>query len=303
MLDLEILQFKTSTMSTVQIKWRNVSNIYAPDKYCQIELKDKAMIFGNLDSINIPNAIRVTSEIGEFNIPTDKVVRITQVKELFWRRFSGNVGAGISYTKASEVTQSNGNANVSYTDENRYAAVDLSSIQTAQPGRTTTKQDVLVNFNRNTFTRQFSTIFTGANRNTEVGIDLRRKAGLGYGIDLLHTSIARIRFVSAGIYNQERTLEEQNTTQNGEGLFSLDARIFKYSSPEVYLTSSFNWYPSMTIPGRHRTEADIKLRFELFNNLFLEFTFYHTYDNKPASETAANSDYGLISSVQYKFGL
>jgi hypothetical protein len=98
-------------------------------------------------------------------------------------------------------------------------------------------------------------------------------------------------------------LEEQVTTENGEGLFGVDARIFKYTDPEIYLTSSFNWYPSMTITGRHRTEADVKLRFELLNNLFLEFTFYHTYDNKPASETAANSDYGFISSFQYTFGL
>ena len=302
-LDLDILQFKTSTMSTVQIKWYNVSNIYAPDKYCQFELTDKTMIFGNLDTINLPNALRVTSAIGEFNIPTEKVVRITQVKQVFWNRFSGNIGAGMSYTKASEVTQSNANAYVSYTDEQNYAAVDMNSIQTTQPDRTTTKQDALINYNRNTFTRQFATMFTGANRNTELGIDRRTKAGLGYGVDVIHTAVSRVRLVAAGIYNEEKTIEEQLITQNGEGFLGLDARIFKYTDPEVYLTSSFNWYPSMTIAGRHRTEVDVKLRFELLNNLFLEFTFYHTYDNKPASETAANSDYGLISGLSYTFGL
>ena len=35
-LELDILQFKTTTMSTAQIKWHHVENLYAPDKSFQI---------------------------------------------------------------------------------------------------------------------------------------------------------------------------------------------------------------------------------------------------------------------------
>lgn len=303
-LELDILQLKTSAMSTVQIKWFEVKNIYAPNKYVQVELKDKTLIFGSLDSINVPNALKIKSEIGEFNIPTDQVVSIFQVKQVFWNRFSGSLSAGISFTKGSQVLQSNYGTNITYTDRYRLAALDISSIRTEQPEReTTAKEDYYLSFNRTVLPRQFATIFAGAQRNTELGIDLRTIAGLGYGVDLLHNTIARVRFTSNAIANQETALEDQNRTYNAEGLFALDARIFKYTDPEVYLTATLNYYPSITVPGRHRLEADVKLRFEIINNLFLEFKVYDNYDSKPVSETAQYNDYGFISGLQFTFGL
>ncbi len=302
-LDLDILQFKTSTMSTVQIKWYQVSNIFAPDKFVQVELEDKTKIYGSLDSINIPNALRIVSNEGEFNVPVDNVVGITQVKRVFWSRFSGNLGAGLSYTKASDVLQSNFNAYISYTDELYFSAIDVNSIRTQQPERITAKQDLMLNVNRATVGRQFATVFTGIQQNTELDIQNRTWVGAGYGVDLLHTNIARIRFILGGIGNEETTISEGNSTNNGEGLVALDARVFKYTDPEVYLTAGANYYPSFTVENRHRLELTLKIRFELLNNFFIEFQVYDNYDSKPASEEAANNDYGLVGSLQYTFGL
>ena len=303
-LELDILQLKTNTMSTVQIKWYQVSNIYAPDKYVQIELKDRTLIFGNLDTINLPGVLRLVSEIGEFNIPVEQVVSIFQVKQEFWNRYSGSLGAGISFTKASEVLQANYNANITYTDKIRFAALDLSSIRTQQPERDiSVKEDYSASFNRTVLPRQFANVFMAAQRNTELGIFLRTMGGLGYGVDVIHTAIAHLRITASGIVNKETTLEERVSTENGEGRFSMDARIFKYTDPEIYLTAVLNWYPSFTVPGRNRYEADVKLRFEVVNNLFLEFKVYYNADSKPASETASKEDYGLLGSLQYTFGL
>jgi len=302
-LELDILQVKTSSMSTVQIKWYQVSNIYAPDKLVQVELNDKTKIFGKLDTIYLPNALRIVSDIGDFNVPVDQIVTIFQVKKVFWSRFSGNLGAGVSFTKASEVLQTNYNAYVSYTDELYLAAVDINSIRTSQPEQTTSKQDILLNVNRTTFSAQFVTLFTGIQQNTELDMARRSSGGAGYGVDLLHSSIARVRFTLGAIANKEVTIEEQISSNNAEGLVAFDARIFKYTDPEVYLTAGINWFPSFTVEDRHRVETNIKLRFELLNNLFLEFNFYHNYDSKPASASAANSDYGILSSFQYTFGL
>ena len=302
-LDLDILQFKTSTMSTVQIKWYQVSNIIAPDKYLQVELKDKTKIFGSFDTINVPNALRIVGNEGEFNVSVDNVVGITQVKRVFWSRFSGNLGAGISYTKASDVLQSNYNAFISYTDELYYSSLDLNSIRTQQSDQTTAKQDVWLNFNRSTWSWQFATVFTGMQQNTELDIQNRTIGGAGYGVDLLHSSIARIRFTLGGIANRETTISEGNSAYNAEGLASLDARVFKYTDPEIYLTFGANYYPSFTVEGRHRAEITLKLRFELLNNFFVELQWYDNYDSKPVSEEAANNDYGVLGSLQYTFGL
>ena len=150
---------------------------------------------------------------------------------------------------------------------------------------------------------QFITTFLTAQKSTELGIQLRTGAGLGYGIDLLHTNVSRIRFLGAMTGNQEQALGEAPTTINAEGLVTLDFRVFKYTDPEVYVNSFVNWYPSFTVDGRHRFETELQIRFELLNNLFLEFKIYGNFDNKPVSTSSSSSDYGLISSFTYTFGL
>lgn len=303
-LDLDILQFKTSTMSIANIKWYQVSNLYAPDKSFQIELKDKTKLFGNLDSTSTPELLIIKNEVGKYEVATDKVVTIYQVKQVFWSRFSGSVSAGVSYTKASDILQSNAAGSVSYTEEKYFGSLGFDLIQTLQSDTLyTANNDVVLNINRMMVANQFTTVFLTAQENTELGIQLRTGIGAGYGIDLLHTNISRIRFIGAITGNREEALGEAATTINAEGLVKLDVKIFKYTDPEIYINAFANWYPSITVTGRHRIEAELQIRFELLNDFFLEFKVYNNFDNKPVSTSSSTSDYGLISRFTYTFGL
>lgn len=303
-LDLDILALKTNAMNTIQIEWQYVSNIYAPGKSFMVEMRDKTMLFGSLDSINTPGVLRITGMYGSLNIPVGQVISIVQIKRLFINRFSGSLGAGISYTKASEVTQLNYNANITYTDQLRFVVLDVNSIRTNQKDlASTSKQDLFLSYNRKTVSRQFATVFGALQENTELGVALREMAGLGYGVDLIHTRMSRLRILGSTNFMQETSYEDHATYRNGEAMLSVDGRIFKYSQPELYLTTRVSWYPSFTVAGRNRMEAEIKLSYEVVNNFFIEVNFYDNFDNKPISTTASTNDYGIISSLKYTFGL
>jgi len=303
-LDLDILQFKTSSMSIAKIKWYYINNVYAPDKLFQIELADKTKLFGNLDSTSTPGLLIIKNEVGKYEVETDKVVTIYQVKQLFWSRFSGSVSAGISYTKANDIWQANGAGSLSYTEEKYFGSFGFDILQTFQNDSIfTAKNDAVLNFNRMMLANQFTTVFLTAQENTELGIQLRTGIGAGYGIDLLHTNVSRIRFIGAITGNKEVALGEAVTTNNAEGLIKLDVKVFKYTDPEIYINAFVNWYPSITVTGRHRIEAELQIRFELLNDFFLEFKIYNNFDNKPVSTSSSNSDYGLISRFTYTFGL
>lgn len=303
-LDLDILQFKTSTMSTANIKWHKVSNLYAPDKSFQIELKDKTKLFGNLDSSLSPGVMIVRNQVGIYEIQREKIVTIYQVKQLFWKRFSGSLSAGISYTKASNILQSNGAGDLSYTEDKHYGSLRFDMLQTLQNDTIyVAKKDLSLNLNKMLLANQFVTLFLSGQENTELGIEYRMSAGGGYGVDLLHTNVSRIRFIGAFIQNEEKGLGESSVTKNQEGLVKMDINIFKYTDPEIYVNAFANWYPSITVPGRNRVEAELQIRFELFDDFFLEFKVYNNYDSKPVSTSSSNSDYGLISRLTYTFGL
>jgi hypothetical protein len=67
------------------------------------------------------------------------------------------------------------------------------------------------------------------------------------------------------------------------------------------LRTSFRIFPSLTDFGRWRTTLDADFRLELVSDLFWKMNFYVSYDSEPLSQEGASSDYGVTSSLGYKF--
>ena len=76
---------------------------------------------------------------------------------------------------------------------------------------------------------------------------------------------------------------------------------FRYDSPELDLSTSLQVIPNLTDTGRVRGELDIKLKWEMIEDLFWELSYYHSYDSRPAAVDAAQNDYGVITSLGYDF--
>lgn len=301
-MELKILHFNTNFMGTVQIRWDMVSEIVSSGKQFEILLSDDSRIKGSLDSISIENAIRLVTPGGAFNILMEDIASIYQFKQVFWRRFSGNLGAGVNYTKASQVLQYDLGADISYRDDNYSSKISFNSINTQRPDEPQTiKQDALANIDRRIRNAEFASLFLGAQRNSELGIRSRNMAGLAYGYRFLNTGISRFQATLGVTGNQEISTEDNSRMVNVEGFAGLDFRAVKYKNPELYIDSQFNYYPSMTVSGRHRFELEVKLRLELLSNIYLEIKFYDNYDSRPVSAEASTNDYGVLSGLSYSF--
>jgi len=88
---------------------------------------------------------------------------------------------------------------------------------------------------------------------------------------------------------------------NLEAVSWLTYEYYKFNSPERNFTTNFLIFPSITDWGRWRASLNTDFRFEIINDLYWKMSFYTTYDNKPISPEAATSDYGVITSLGYKF--
>jgi hypothetical protein len=59
--------------------------------------------------------------------------------------------------------------------------------------------------------------------------------------------------------------------------------------------------------GRVRGELDIKLKWEMIEDLFWELSFYDSYDSRPpipmeiGAEKPVKNDYGIVTSIGYNF--
>jgi len=76
---------------------------------------------------------------------------------------------------------------------------------------------------------------------------------------------------------------------------------FKFAVPKKSLRSNLTLFPSITGGGRVRAEFNTNFDIELIQDFFWDMEFYTSYDSKPISRDAETIDYGVNSSLAYKF--
>jgi hypothetical protein len=107
--------------------------------------------------------------------------------------------------------------------------------------------------------------------------------------------------VGAGFDVNREIPVEGDTEDNLEAVGMVTYDYFKYTNPERSFKSNFRVFPSLTQFGRWRATFDMDFRLELVSDLFWKLYFYTSYDSDPLSSEAASSDYGVTSSLGYRF--
>jgi hypothetical protein len=106
----------------------------------------------------------------------------------------------------------------------------------------------------------------------------------------------------AGGLNVNREIPTEGEQQtNIEAVFVLNYNYFKFSTPERSFNTELMVFPSITDWGRWRANFNTDFRWEMVSDLYWILDFYASFDSAPISPDAATSDYGVTSSLGYKF--
>lgn len=302
-LDYGKVSFKTSAAGTIQIKWDHIHQIKS-DKYFEISVGRGEKYFGSIDVTEDDEKYKllVIQDEDEVVLDMNRITELTQIKNRFWTRIDGNLDLGYSYTKGSDVKQWNSSFRVDYRPTNSLTTLTGNSIYTLQPERDpTSKQDFGLSY-KYFFNGNFAySGFGSLQQNSELGIDLRSSIGAGMSKNWLRSNIQRFITTLGVLVNQERGSDDSESSTNYEGLVRLEYRIFRYRDPEINVTSYLDFYPSFTVPDRYRTDLDVQIKYELFNDFYLGISFYHNMDTKPPASASSTSDWGITTSIGYKF--
>ncbi len=302
-MDYGKLSLKTSAAGTIQIKWERIYQIKS-DKYFEIGLGRGILYYGSLDVTENEHKYKVLviTEEEEIELDMNRIVEITPIKNKFWGKIDGNVDLGYSYTKGSDVIQWNSSFRMDYRPENSITTISANSIFTEQPERAaTTKQDINLSYKYIYKNNLAASGFTGMQQNSELGIQLRASLGAGISKNWFRSNMQRFITTVGAIVNREQSADDSEFNTNYEGLIRMEYRVFRYRDPEIDVTTSFDFYPSFSVKDRYRTDLDLKVKFEVFNNFYIGFTFYHNLDTNPPDSTASKSDWGINSSIGYSF--
>ena len=86
-----------------------------------------------------------------------------------------------------------------------------------------------------------------------------------------------------------------------EGLLTANYSVFIYDNPDVSFNLTTKLIPSLSNLGRVRLDIDSNLKWEIFSDFYLKWTFFYNFDNQPLTEGAEKNDWAVtLLGVEYK---
>ena len=293
------LQVKTDDMGNIDIEWDKVASVTGTGLF---EIEDLAgrLYFGTLETIP-EKGLRVATASGIDTVPLISIARISSLEAGFWKRISGSIDLGFSYTKASELGQFNADASVKYSQPTFAAEIEANSlIQRQENVSDTTRNSLSFTYTRSFENRRFALGRVSADQNRELGFDLRAAVTAAWGKYLVRSQGNEIP-VAAGLSLNHEVPIDGEATNNLEAVFVFDWANFSYDFPKTDIEIVSVFYLGLTDWGRGRLNLDARFNRELFSDFKLVIKGYYNFDSRPPTEGAAKDDYQVSLAIGYTF--
>ncbi len=174
-LDRGKLRFKTRTMDTVFINWVDIESIESR-KYLRVEKVDGSFNYGTIRGSDRENALVIQNRGHQVDVPTLEVAALQpiRVQESLWRRFEGDLSAGVDFKSASDILLVNLSSNVRFKQEKSEIAFSANWNETSRADdNDSARADLSGVYTRFLQDRWFWKGLTGFETNEELGLEMR----------------------------------------------------------------------------------------------------------------------------------
>lgn len=297
-LDGGILKLSTDSMGTINIEWQEISTLESKYLY-EVRMGSGDRFLGRIDPSERPGQLLVTDLDGEHKLEWLQVVQMRPIEDEFLDQIDIYFSAGYSYNRASSVAQTSINTSISY--ENEKGLNNFTGRSTLTDSSDETTSATKLDLDRAVWTQRknvFRTFFTNFESNDE--LELEHRVGVGAGLGRFLIDDYRRRWY--GVTGLQVITEQSKVTgrdQNLELVLSSRFKAWRFNTPELNLDFALNLYPSLTDSGRLRSGSDLRLRWELFEDLFFDITAYGTYDNQADADN--DIDYGVTTGLGWEY--
>ena len=295
------LEYSTDDVGTIFIEWDKVIFLKSKSTY-ELETEAGDKYFGTVDTDTTENKLLVLNQNRTVSLALSRVIRISRIKDSFWKRLDGSGDLGFSYTKASEVGQLILNADVRYRTRRLSSNLAASSTNTFQEDAETTKRNTLKWLTFFFFPDPWATAgLVKLEQNSELGIDLRLLLGGGLARFLIETNFSQLAVLAGLQYNQEWVADGEPVEFNLESLFGVQFQTYRFDEPELEFSTTLNVVPELTPIGRVRAEFEVDLKWEIVRDFFWNLNLYDQFDSEPPTDAAAKNDWGVVLSFGVTF--
>lgn len=300
-LDYGIITFKMDGMGTIKFELDKVST-FGSMKHFQIILTNGMQYYGSFDTSAVKRSVKMLFVNGTELIPIDDIVEMYPIKGNFWLRTSGLFSLGFNYSKGSGIANFTTSGKLDYRNRKSYTVLNWNDNTTLQLDTVSSnKTDLSLDFQRLIIRKWYFGLNSEASSNTELGVDLRLLIGASIINYLVHNNHNRFYLSLGGSGNREWSEGKSTIVNSIEGLLGLNYHYFKYTDPEINITTYLNAYPNFTTANRWRINYSLDAKIEVINNFHVGINLYYDFDNKPVSTEASTNDYGITTTLSFSF--
>lgn len=294
-----ILELKTAAMGTIKIEWQDIAKLESKYNY-EIRLSNGQRHYGTINTGVHPGEIDIADLYGDHTVAALEVVELRPIKERWLDRIDLYLSAQYNYNKASSVQSSTFNTDISYEDERTQTT--FTGRLTNTKTNTEDSRSVRADLSRRIWTNRqevYRLAFGNYENNDEQGLDRRIALGGGLGRYFIDTNRNRLTGAFGVQALTERKIDSSSDDQSVELFLSGEYAMWRFDTPEMDISLNGSVYPSLTENDRWRADSDIRIRWELLEDLFWDVSAWGTYDSDAESEK--EFDYGISTGIGWQY--
>jgi hypothetical protein len=296
-----VATWKMDGMGTINLEEVKINSIRSP-KLFEIKLKSGRIYFGSFDTSHVARSVYIITAEGKPLVHIDDIVEVYPIKRNFWMRSSGNFSLGANFSKGSNVGTVNFSGDLDYRKRKSYFVLSWDDNNTYQGDTLSSKKSDIALGTQRLLKKSWSAGFAlGMTRNSELGTKLRLDLSFMGIKDISYNNWNRL-YAGAGLsVARETPYDDSGITDDLAGIVQVVWKVFKYTSPKVWVNSNISLLPYLTGDSRYRASFNLNPQVSIFNDNFkVGFSFYYNYDSKPTSDASTN-DYGVNLQLSYSF--
>lgn len=301
-LNYGVVTWKMDGMGTISLEEPKIETIISKKQF-EIKMFTGKFYYASFEKSEKPRSVYLKTQNQSVLVKIDDIVEIYPIKRSFWDRTSGNFSLGLNYTKGSNVATLAFSGNMDYRKKISYFSLRWDTNDTYQgDSLSATKTDISFAWQRSLKNGWYGDIGLAFSQNSELGTKSRIGLNLTGIKDLVYNEWNRL-YAGAGLnLAQEKGYDNALVNNDLAGIFELQWKVYKLTSPKIWVDSGITFLPYFTDAGRNRLIFNLNPKVSLLSNNFkVGLNFYYNYDSKPTSIEGANNDYGL--NLQFTYAL
>jgi len=263
-----------------KVEFNKVSGLIIQRK-CIIVFTEGRRRFGNIRT-DSTGKVLITLEDGSveyFNL--NEIIILEEIESNFWGRFKVSVNLGLNMTKANNDTQFTIGGDFNYIDHKWLLDGNVNVLNSTQDSAQKTKRsEANLKLIRLLPRKRYLQGDVSFLSNTEQALSARISPSIGVGKFIVSTSKMLVGLSLGFAYNIESYVDSSLNKTSLEAFTSVFFDMFDFE--DIDLDTGIQYYPSLTEKGRHRTDFDLILKYDLPRDFYIKLGFTLNYDNQPA---------------------